>query len=70
MKVTYNWYILGASGKLITPQPYTNEWEETLELRQGYNDEYEALKNMHQYMEYNCPAAEEQFTLVKTYEYR
>jgi len=70
MKITYNWYILGASGKLITPMPYTDEYDDMYELTQGYDSEYQAIFNLEQYLNWDCPGIGEQFTLVKTYEYR
>ena len=68
MNVKYTWYILGASGKLVTPPPYTDEYGDKYEL-EPYDSEYQALKSLEIFTEaWDFPYKDEQFTLVKTYE--
>ena len=68
MNVRYTWYILGASGRLLAPPPYTDEYGDKYAL-EPYNSEYQAITSLKIFTEvWDSPHREEKFTLVKTYE--
>ena len=68
MNVRYTWYILGASGRLLAPPPYTDEYGDKYAL-ESYTEEYQAIISLKIYTEpWDFPHREEKFTLVKTYE--
>ena len=69
MKIAYTWFIL-ANGYLVKPESYTDEYGDKYAL-EPYDTEYQAIKSLEIYTEpWDCPFKYQQFTLVKTYEYR
>lgn len=61
----YRWYIL-ADNQLSTPADFTDEYGDTYNLTDYYS-EYDAIKGLEEYLTWDNPSRENEFTLIKVY---
>ena len=60
----YRWHIL--EPKMELPEPYIDEYGDTHSLP-NYDSKYDAIKGLREFLNWDCPIKNEEFTLLKIY---